>query len=168
MLRSNSMPNSFHLKWHLKAFFHYGWSQIGDGMVVDWLDWLRVIHKIRPHFSWYLWHPPSPCQHFLCLTIRHQFFLKFWPLPPKKCWRTLWTTPNVSTKSFGAFDKVKCVFINPVDCCLLPKSLTRWGIFEYWGPCLGSVWIFFFIFCKWNQINCSHYNKYSWIILCFL
>ena len=70
MLRSNSMPNSFHLRWHLKAFFHYGWSQIGDGMVVDWL-----------------------------------------------------------VPRFGAFDKVKCVFINPVDCCLLPKSSTRWGVF---------------------------------------
>ena len=124
-----------------------------------------VVHKVRQHYSWYFSPPSLPMPALFMLNYTSSIFTELLTPPPKKYWRTLWTAPNTSTKSFGAFDKVKCVFINPVDCCLLPKSLTRWGIFDFWGP-WSSQESFFLIFCMRNQMNCSHYNKYSWIILC--
>ena len=122
-------------------------------MVVDWLDWSRGRPLCTSALFLIFLTPPFLTSALFMLNYTSSIFPQFfYPSPLKSADVPFERPPNASTKSFGAFDKVKCVFINPVDCCLLPKSLTRWGIFQSRGPFEQSL-DFFSIFCKRNQIN---------------
>ena len=117
-----------------------------------------VVHKVRHHFSWYFWHPPPNM--LLCYTSSI-----FDPPPPLKSADVPYGRPQRVYQELWCFWQGQMCFYKSRWLLFVAEKLDTVGNFWLLRTLFEQSLDSFFIFCKMNQINCSHYNKYSWIIL---